>query len=63
MLHFSSWKTFLCSSWFCAVQAAILCNNNISNIHFTLSFKLQKLGSIILNRFLICNHRELQYII
>lgn len=24
MLHFSSWETFLCSSWLCALQAAIL---------------------------------------
>lgn len=24
MLHFSSWDTFLCSSWLCALQAAIL---------------------------------------
>ena len=24
VLHFSSWNTFLCSSWLCVLQAAIL---------------------------------------
>lgn len=30
MLHFSSWETFLCSSWLCALQAAILQDTRVT---------------------------------
>lgn len=30
MLHFSSWETFLCSSWLCELQAAILQQKQVS---------------------------------
>lgn len=30
MLHFSSWETFLCSSWLCALQAAILQDTQVT---------------------------------